>query len=217
MVNPGKKKRTMATKRKKKTTRRPPKGFRTWKAYMASIRPGTAKRKTSSRRKRATVRENPGMATKTRKRRKASTSRKAAPRRRRRYRRNPGNDIVGTLTTGAKNAAFVVGGKMAARAVPSALGLPTAGIAGMGVQAAVGVAIAMFGEKTLPRGAADFVLAGALTGPIESAIKAAGIPYVSGLLAGYMDAPLLTGGRNLSALAGSYEDARVPAAYSYTN
>lgn len=117
---------------RKRAMRKPPKGFRTWKAYMASIRPGAKKKRkaNASRKRRAsasrstthTRRATGGtMAKRKRKAARKATSRgrsivvyanrptKRRAHRRRHHRRNsPMSGIVGTVTETAVNG--VIGG-----------------------------------------------------------------------------------------------------------
>lgn len=126
-------------------------------------------------------------------RRKRKTARRAATRRpaavvkhRRRsthYRRNPGgiSGIVSQLTTGLMNAAEVTVGRIAARIVPALFKLPQGGAIGLAVQTGVGIAAGMAAEK-VKRGSGAFVLAGALSAPVESIIKGLNLPVVSAAL-----------------------------------
>jgi hypothetical protein len=123
--------------------RRPPNGFRTWSAYMDSIRPGgkmarrrRRRRSTSSAapRRRRRRRNPPTMAANPRRRRRRSVRRRnpvmAVNRRRRRrsvfsvsrrrYRRNPRfsvRGIIGQAQTAAVTAVQIVGGKVATRVI----------------------------------------------------------------------------------------------------
>jgi hypothetical protein len=170
--------------------RKPPKGFRTWKTYMASIRPGAKKKR--ARKRKPAARSNPPkrkrraskMATK--RRRRTTTARKTR-RRRRTYRRNP--DIVSNLTKGVGNAVMLVGGKAAARIAADFVPIPQAGAMGMAVQAGVALGVGLLADAFLPRAQADYVLAGALAGPIESAVISFGVPYVSEALVQLPAAP----------------------------
>jgi hypothetical protein len=66
----------------------------------------------------------------------------------------------------------------------------------------------MVAEKSLPRGAADFVLTGALMGPIESTVQAANIPFISPALSAYPGVISLQGGRPLNGV-GHYAPANI--------
>lgn len=79
-----------APRRRRKSTRRPPKGFRTWKAYMDSIRPKSKKKKSSTSRRAsraASGSHSQGGTVMARRRRKRARAHSAAPHRRRRRHR----------------------------------------------------------------------------------------------------------------------------------
>jgi hypothetical protein len=158
------------------------------------------------------------VATKRKRRTRKSAARKNPPtkrRRRRSYRRNPKisvTNIFGRLTDGVVNAGVAVGGKVAARAIPDLVGLPTEGIAGTAVKAlsaiVVGIAVDMIGA---PKRFGEFATAGALMGPIEDFASTLPLPavisnalsaYPSGL-GSYVQIP---SGRSLSALPAGLED-----------
>lgn len=109
-------------------------------------------------------------------------ARKKGTRRRRRARRNP--PIIRRLTDGTVGALQVLTGKAVARSVPGVVGLPTDGATGIATQAAVAIFAATIAERFLSSRAASFVLAGALTAPLESAIVAANVPFLSQALQG---------------------------------
>lgn len=205
LVNPPRKKgRSMARKRKT-SARKPPKGFRSWSAYMKYVRSGGKKRRTATKRatpkKRTTTRSRSTGAKKVAARK--TTRRRTTTRRRRRktpqrrsirftpvkgrvYRRNPPlNKALKTLTEGVQNAAFAVVGKAASRSVSSMIPFGGSGAADIAKQAVVAVGLGMVADKFLPKRRAEFIVAGALMGPIESAIRAANIPVISGALGSY--------------------------------
>lgn len=180
LVNPARKRRSKSARTKaraRRTSRRrsPPKGFKTWAAYMASIRPARAQNKGGT-----------GMSKKRRRSRKGYRRKASAAvvgrvgGRRRSYRRNPpiGRGIIGKVMQGVTDAALGVVGKAASRAVPSLIGLPQGGAVGIATQAAVGIAAGMVADKVKP-GAGRAVLQGALMGPIESLVKGLNIPVIS--------------------------------------
>lgn len=182
LVNPVRKRRSKPARSKaraRRTSRRrsPPKGFKTWAAYMASIRPARANK------------GGKGMSKKRRRRKSYSRARASAPAvrrgggRRRSYRRNPpiGRGIIGKVMQGVTDAALGVVGKAASRAVPSLIGLPQGGAVGIATQAAVGIAAGMVADKVRP-GTGRAVLQGALMGPIESLVKGLNIPVISSAL-----------------------------------
>jgi hypothetical protein len=139
--NPRKRRRSPSKRRKSK--RRPPKGFRSWKAYMASIRP---KGKHMARRKRGKSRKRSSPRRSRRRRARAVSITLRNPRRHlRRYRRrhNPGfsaRGIMGRVTQGAVDGIWIVGGKAVTNALPSLIGLAPTGALGLGVKALAAVA-----------------------------------------------------------------------------
>lgn len=130
-----------------------------------------------------------------------------------RYRRNPpvGRGIVGKLVGGVKNAASIVAGKAAARAIPQALGLPQTGATGIAVQIGAALAAGMLADRFAGGRIGEFVLAGALAAPLESAIKKANVPFLSPALAGD-DEVLLIDERAARSygLLGAYDSAPAP-------
>ena len=94
-------------------------------------------------------------------------------------------NIANTITRGAVDALQVTAGKGLARSIPTALGLPQSGAAGIAVQVAVAVALGMGADKVLGRAAGRMVVAGALSAPIESIVATAGIPFLSDALGRY--------------------------------
>ncbi|MEE8177703.1 MAG: hypothetical protein V3T65_06890 [Acidobacteriota bacterium] len=125
-------------------------------------------------------------------RRRRRAAPRAAPRRRaavrrRRYRRNQPRRgrIIQQLTDGATGAFQVLIGKATARSVPQMIGLPAEGAFGIAVQAGVGIVAGMLAHQMFGKRAGDFVLAGALTAPLESIIVAANIPILSPALSAY--------------------------------
>lgn len=99
---------------------------------------------------------------------------------RRSYRRNPvGGDIVGMLTEGSIGAVQVLTGKAAARAVPDLVGLPKQGNTGLATQAAVAVGAGFVADMFLSKRAANMILAGGLTAPLETLIVAYSVPFFS--------------------------------------
>lgn len=138
-----------------------PKGFASWRAYMAHIR-GFRKRKGGASRKasRKTYRRNDPDPARPRARRAG----------RRRYQRNPVHSIPARLFAGVIDAAEVLVGKGAARVVPGMIGMDRESTTGLIAQAAVG-AIAGIGASYLSPNAGKMVLAGGFTAPLESLIK----------------------------------------------
>ncbi len=161
-----------------KTKRKPPKGFRTWKGYMASIRPKSKKRSATPMKKRRKAKKRATTRTVTRYR-----TRKA-PVKRRKYRRNPsikrmGKGFIGMLLQGSIDTVEVTLGKVVARTIPTMVNIPTSGPMGLIVQTAVAVAVGFVGHQFVSKNAGKMMLAGALSAPVESIIKQANIPFIS--------------------------------------
>ncbi len=173
--------RASSRKRSGAAKRKPPKGFRTWSAYMASIRPNSggtavAKRKRKSTRKAVTRRR----------RRNPSVAAKPVRRARSRYRRNPMglslNGVQNILMGGVKDAALGVAGKSATRFVRSKLGYDGATTVGAAVEVATATALGIAAAKMLGPQHARAIVQGAFMGPIETFIKAANVPFISATL-----------------------------------
>jgi len=202
LVNPTQKESRMARRTKKAATRArrgkrpPPKGYSSWKDYMAAIRPGAAKPKRARTHKEAPMARKKSSKGRSRKRRSGAravvhhtASRKVASHRRR-YRRNPpGGRIVGNILQAGVDAVQVVGGEVLARGIPSALGIDlqnadgSATAMGLGAQAAVAVALAV-GLDFVKPGLGRMAAAGALAAPLRSVVKGAQLPWVSDQLSG---------------------------------
>lgn len=157
----------MAAKKAAKRRGRLKKGSAAAKAYMASIRPNAG---SPAPKKRA-----------------AGTAKR---RRRRGYQRNP--PMLKRLTDGAMGALYVTGGKAGARIVADlvAARVPTLVVGGIdvarvGVQAGTAVVLGLVADRVLPARAAEQVVIGALTAPIEGVIRGLNIPYVSAALSSY--------------------------------
>lgn len=139
-VNPKEKGRKMP-RRTKGGRRAPPKGFGSWKAYMASIRPGSSKRK--RRKSRSTVHANPTKGGTMHRKKKGSKRRgrrgnrsvalvrSAAPKGvRRRHRRNPpgmfsGKGLMAFGLGVVTDAGILVGTRAATRVWPLAVNIDT--------------------------------------------------------------------------------------------
>lgn len=124
--------------------------------------------------------------------RRASTRRNPPASRRRRHsrrhaRRNPprfsAKGAVGSLVQGVKDAVFIEAGKIAvntaARMVPVTSTIPA-----LGVRAALALVAGIGAKMIVGADAARFVLAGALTSPIETAIRATNVPLLANGLSG---------------------------------
>lgn len=121
---------------------------------------------------------------------------------RRRYRRNPGGGgspfsvggIMARLKRGAINALYVVGGRVGAGLVPALAGLkadgtprlPSTGVAGFVVVGLTAIALGEGVRKVLKNAqAAEYVVAGALSRPIEVLVKSFNIAKVNQALSAY--------------------------------
>lgn len=137
------------------------------------------KRRSRSRR-RLPPRDSMGrfVSTNPRRRRRRST-------RRRYYRRNqpmlPG--VVGLLMDGTIEAGQILVGKAATRSVPDLFQLPKQGNVGLAVQGAVAVGLGWIADMFLSKPTARAILAGGLTAPLETAIVAFNVPWLSTALA----------------------------------
>lgn len=105
-------------------------------------------------------------------------------RRRRTTRRNPPvslrpKNIGRELLQGVKDAGFIIGGKASARALPTLLKLPQAGLVGLGVQLGTAFATGLAVHKFVGRDAGRFWLAGGLTAPLETWIVAKNVPFLA--------------------------------------
>lgn len=140
------------------------------------------RRKASTTKKRR--RRNPGtMVAKKRAapRRRAAAPAASAPARR----RNPPRPrirfpTVKSVTDGAMGAAQTLVGKVGVRMASGYLPmLPKVGAAGLAAEAAVALAVGIVADMVLGKAAGRFVLAGALAAPLETAIVAANVPFLS--------------------------------------
>lgn len=118
-----------------------------------------------------------------------SKRKKAAPARRRSYRRNPrrltAKGLVKDLTDGAIGAGQVLVGKAIVRTVPQQFGLPSEGPMGYAVQAALAIVAGQLAGQFMSRQAAQYILIGGFTAPVEEAIVAANVPLLSPALSSY--------------------------------
>lgn len=185
--NPRKRRRSPSKRRKSR--RRPPKGFRSWKAYMASIRPKgkthMARRKRSKSRKRTHRRS-------TRRRARAVSITLRNPRRHRRYRRrhNPrfsAGGIMKRVTEGAVDGIWIVGGKAVTNALPALIGLSPTGALGLGVKAIAAVASGYIFGFVSPN-AGKLATAAGFASIYEPFIRGLNIPLISPALAADDDA-----------------------------
>lgn len=184
-------------RRRSKTRRKPPKGFKSWTAWSAHMRRSKSGGKSVAAKKRRRRTAARTAAPKRRRRRPAA----AAPRHRRRrtsaraasragrvlrYRRNPPNffaNLPGRLMDAGLGAVQVTLGKAGARALPTLLKLPADGALGLATQVVSALAIGWVGSMISPS-VGKMLLVGGLTAPIESFIKGANIPFISDALSG---------------------------------
>lgn len=85
---------------------------------------------------------------------------------------------------GARGAVGVIVGKAAARAIPQQLGLPTTGSMGLATMLGAALGLGFLADKFARRDA-PFIVAGALTAPIEGLVRDLNIPVLSPALASY--------------------------------
>lgn len=178
LINP----RGRTVKRKKK--RNPPKGFPSWKAYMASIRPGAKKKR---------ARSNPsGGSTVARKRkrrrtsvaRRSSSSSSSRTTRRRRYRRNP-PAVLRNLPTFAASAAMgavsATAGKIIARKGRALVRQAPGSVLGMAAEGIIGLVAGALIATKFPTIGRDVAL-GAIQSPLESVVARAKLPLIGDAL-----------------------------------
>lgn len=185
--------RRKARRRKGSKRRRPPRGFRSWKAYMASIRPG-AKKKRRRHRKGATVAKrrkkgrrrhrNPVGRRSHRRRSHRSRSRGTSRRRHRNPPRGLGRGVVGHIIGGAVDAAEILVGKAAVNTIAGFLPVTQTGAVGALAKIVAAVAVSWAARKVSPN-ASKMTLAGGLLAVIEPPVKAANIPLLSAGLSDY--------------------------------
>lgn len=158
----------------KRTRRR-----RSRRSVHAASAAGGVMAKRRKRRGRRRARTNPPVA---RKRRRRATITARRRRRRGGYRRNPGfsvRGLVGQLKEGAQGAAGVLVGKAATNLVASRVPLPQDGIAGLAVKAGIGLAIGYGASRVAGAKFGQYVLIGALLGPVETAVRMLNIPVLN--------------------------------------
>lgn len=196
LENPRGRRERMATKKRKGAKRSPPKGFKTWAAYMASIRPG-AKRRKSRRSSALTRSEGKSMATRKKKRRRNPATN--PPRRGRhvarpvhhRRRRNPPaarshaltpKALIADVMDGGIGAVCVLTGKVGSRQLRRQFGYAPGTVIGSMIELGSGLALGLIGSRVLPRAARPYardVMVGAFVGTLETVLKPMAIPFVS--------------------------------------
>ncbi len=205
LTNPPRKrarKRTAAKKSTRRTKRKPPNGFKTWSAYMASIRPG-AKKSTTKKRRRRAASTNTGRATVARKR-KRSTAKRSTTKRRRTYRRNPGGSkaLTKRISAAAVGAGMATGGKMAVNSLANLLPASVSPVMQLVAKVVAAIGVGVVADKVVGRAHADLVMIGALQAPLESAITQYAPPALSSGLNAYPQLQSYTSRRQLAGYTG---------------
>lgn len=115
------------------------------------------------------------------KKKRAYHRRRAVGKRRsfRRSARKMSRALLPMITQGFKDAAGVVVGKAAARAIPQMVGLAQTGYAGMAIQAIAAIAAGYGANRFIGANFGRMVLAGGLSAPLESLVKSLNIPIIS--------------------------------------
>lgn len=168
---------------KKHMAKRPvPKGFSSWKTYMAHIR---GFKKGGRKRGAAKYQRNDPDP---RRNEPARKGRKGA-RKGRRYHRNPMVGLPGRIFSGAIDAVELLGGKAVARAVPSLVGMERESTTGLIVQT-IAAGAAGIGASYINPNLGKMVLAGGFSSPLESLLKKVGIPYLTATPTGSTFVPL---------------------------
>lgn len=226
LVNPrGTRRRASGRGTQRRTKRRPPKGWASWKAYMASIRPNSKQASASSSgstsmaRKRSKKRHTRRGRHTTRRRAATRTNPPTHARHRRRHvRRNP----IGVRSIGGKlralpsfalhtaiNAGVAIGGKIVARKVRGLAKQQAGSVVGSLIEAGVGLVGGALLSTVAPEAGAMFALGGVMA-PMETAIQQLKIPHVSDSLG---DDGYLIGGDSgvtlVSAFPEDYADASI--------
>lgn len=187
LTNPPREGATMATKK-----RRPPKGYKSWKTYMASIRPNSPKRK---RRKAVMANRPKRKAAKARRRSTAVVLVNPAHRKRRHSarRRNPDfgayvHEAVGMVLNGAIGGAVIVATEASARLIRKrALGMPAgtliAGGTELGITTTAGILAHHFLPGNLGARAGQLIVDAGFASVMRAMVKQSSAPWVSDALA----------------------------------
>lgn len=195
MSKPRKRAKTTA----RKTKRPPPRGFKTWAAYMASIRPNGG-RKMATRKRRASSSPHK------RRRRRSSSSRTAVvvarsnpPRRRRHARRNPPfsiGGIVNRATAGAVGGAVILATEVGTKLARSRLlGMPAGTITAGLTEAGVGLGASVLGEKFVGPRVAQLIADATFASIFRTTVKQLGISAVNDVLSDTPKAFAIRNGR----------------------
>lgn len=96
------------------------------------------------------------------------------------------SDMMGAVTGGALDALWIIGGKIASRAVPALLKMDATSPGKMatvaGVQLGAGLGLSWAAGKFLSRDAGRLIFAGAVVGVLETAARKYEVPYISTLV-----------------------------------
>lgn len=203
LINRAPKKRAKRSVRRAGAKRPPPKGFRSWKTYMASIRPkskggpvarrrrrrSSAAKVTRRRRRRRNPQTVAAITNPRRRRRRAVhrrryTARGAVARRRRRYSRNPGfsaRGIMRQVKTAMGLAVQIEAGKLGTRIIRNYIpgvqqykGKPL----GLLIELGTAVGVGYLGAMALGSRVGANLLAGGVLATLESAIAQYRIPVL---------------------------------------
>jgi hypothetical protein len=183
----GKRRKAASTKRRRKTSTvtRKRKGARTVAKRRTHKRRATTKRRTHRRRRAGTI--------------KLTKVRGAI------YRKNPRFSIRGIgnqLIEGTKGAAAVVVGKVAGRQIANLIPLPKdTMVSSIGTQVVAALVLGMVGKRFLPGKLGEFLFVGALTAPVETALKS--VPGIGPMLG---EDPFLPIGEDPFLPIGAYPD-----------
>lgn len=182
---------TMASKSKRRTKRPPPKGFKSWKTYMASIRPGS--RRSNPKRKRVHA-----MATKRRKstkRRRSSAlvivNRPKARRARRRRNPNLGalvREATGMVMAGALGGAVIVATEAGTRLIRKrALGMPAGTLIAGATEVGISTTAGLLANHLLPgrigTRVGQLVIDAGFASVMRAMVKQSSAPWIADALA----------------------------------
>ncbi len=188
-------KRRGSTSRRRKSRRRPPKGYKSWKSWSRAMRSRIGKKKGGSMARRRGKRR--GKRRSSSRRHSRRSSRRSIHvvrhpvlvnrRRHRGYRRrgNPRFSMRGVFsraTTAAVDGVWIVGGKAVTNALPALIGLSPTGILGLGIKALAAVASGyLFGFVSANAG--KLAAASGFASIYEPYIKGLNLPILSPALA----------------------------------
>jgi hypothetical protein len=182
--NPRKRRRSPSKRRKSR--RRPPKGFSSWKAWSRAMRARIGKKGGSmARRKRSKGRKRTRSRRSSRRARAVVTVRSNPRRRHYRRRHNPRfstRGIMSRVIQGAQDGIWIVGGKAVTNALPALIGLAPTGALGLGIKAVAAVASGYVFGMISPN-AGKLATAAGFASIYEPFIRGLNIPIISPALA----------------------------------